>query len=63
MTIVALLFRFGPLYFGIAFLAPVIAATLVSLGITAPFGLTPLAVGLMIGGLMGGIASLRRSWL
>jgi hypothetical protein len=63
MQLIAFLFRFGPLLFGIGFLAPVIAATLGAFGINSLFGLTPINIGLIVGGLMGTIASIRRSWL
>ncbi len=63
MQMVGILFRLGPLWFGIGFLAPVFAALIVALAVIPPFGLTPLACGLLVGGTLGLIATIRRTWL
>jgi ABC-type dipeptide/oligopeptide/nickel transport system permease component len=63
VQLIALFFRFGPLLFGIGFVAPVIAATLKAFDINLVLGLAPLQFGLIIGALLGTIASVRRSWL
>ena len=52
-----------PLWFGIGFLAPLIAQSLVALGWPAPLGMTPLTFGLATGGLLGTVATLRGRWL
>jgi hypothetical protein len=53
----------GPLLFGLAFLAPLIAQSMEATHIGAPFGLTPLQFGLAIGATMGGVAKWRGSWI
>jgi hypothetical protein len=63
MQLVGILFRLGPLWFGIGFLAPVLAALIVAMGITPPFGLSPIACGLIAGGALGLVAMIRRTWL
>jgi ABC-type dipeptide/oligopeptide/nickel transport system permease component len=63
MQLIAFLFRFGPLLFGVGFLAPVIAAILDAFHLTQVFGLAPLTFGLILGGVLGAIASIRKSWL
>lgn len=63
MKLIAFLFRFGPLLFGLGFLAPVIAATLDAFRLTDVFGFAPLTFGLIIGGVLGAIATVRKSWL
>jgi hypothetical protein len=63
MQMVGVLFRLGPLWFGIGFLAPVLAALIVALAVTPPLGLSPLACGLIAGGTLGLIATIRRTWL
>lgn len=57
------LFKVMPLLFGLGFLAPLIAQSLVLTGWTLPGGIAPLAVGLTIGGVWGGIATLTGRWL
>jgi hypothetical protein len=63
MQLVGILFRLGPLWFGLGFLAPVLAALLVALRVTPPLGLSPLFCGLIVGGVLGVIATIRRTWL
>jgi hypothetical protein len=63
MQLIVLLFRFGPLLFGVGFMAPVIAAALNGFGINSLFGFTPIHVGLIVGGILGAVASVRKSWL
>ena len=57
------LFAIGPILFGIAFMAPVLAELMVSADITQPFGLAPITLGLAIGGAWGTYAVLKGSWL
>lgn len=57
------LFKIMPLLFGLGFLAPLIAQSLAMTGWTLPGGIAPLAVGLVIGGVWGGIATLTGRWL
>jgi hypothetical protein len=63
MALLSLLFRFGPLWFGLAFLAPLIATAITRWSIAVPLAASPLVVGFLLGGVLGGIATWRRSWL
>lgn len=63
MQLIGFLFRFGPLWFGIGFLAPVLSAMILALHITPPLGLAPISSGLIIGAALGLIATFRRTWL
>lgn len=53
----------GPVFFGFGLLAPLIAQLIVRFGITPPTGLSPTAVGLIVGPLLGLSAKLRGRWL
>jgi hypothetical protein len=57
------LFRVMPLLFGLGFLAPLIAQSITLAGWSLPGGIAPLAVGMAIGGVWGGIATLTGRWL
>lgn len=63
MQVLGILFRLGPLWFGIGFLAPMLAALFAALPVTPPLGLSPIACGLIAGGVLGLIATFRRTWL
>ena len=63
MVIANLIFRIMPFLFGIGFLAPLTAETLVALGITPPFGLAPIGLGLIVGGAWGAVATITGRWL
>lgn len=63
MQLIGFLFRFGPMWFGIGFLAPVLSALIQALRVTPPLGLSPMIVGLIVGGIFGLIATVRRTWL
>ena len=52
---------FSPLVFGIAFLAPLIAQSLVVLGVSTA-GINPLWIGIFVGGGLGLAAQIRGSW-
>ena len=54
--------HFLPLIFGLGFLAPLTAEILRSFNIS-PFGMPPLAFGLLLGAIWGAWATWRRSWL
>lgn len=62
-TAVKKLFEIMPFLFGIGFIAPLIAQIMVSQGLSAPFDLSPIALGLAIGGTWGLIANIRGRWL
>ena len=53
----------GPILFGVAFLAPLVAQSLEAAGLPAPFGLAPLSFGLALGLTLGVVAALRGRWL
>lgn len=56
-------FRFGPILFGLLFIPPVTAQFIEALDIVPPFGLTPLAMGFLIGGVWGAFAQISGSWV
>ncbi|MFM9865474.1 MAG: hypothetical protein ACKVRO_17925 [Micropepsaceae bacterium] len=57
------IFYFGPLLFGIGFIAPLTAQILERAGWHLPFGATPLIAGLILGAVWGGYAQIRGRWL
>jgi uncharacterized membrane protein len=63
MSVVKTLFFFGPFFFGIAFLAPLVAQVMRELELNAPFALSPLVFGLIIGTVLGLIATYRGKWI
>ncbi len=63
MALLKALFPWGPVFFGIGFLAPLIATVMAQAGIAAPVGLTEIQVGLIIGASLGLIAKLRGRWI
>jgi hypothetical protein len=56
-------FTLMPLFFGIGFIAPLIAQSITALHLVPPFGLSPVAVGLLVGAPWGLYARLRGRWL
>jgi len=56
-------YAWGPLLFGIGFVAPVIAQTLDATAVASPYGLTSIQTGLVAGILLGSIAKLRGRWI
>lgn len=62
-TLIEKIFALGPFWFGIGFMAPVIAALLNAGNIAPPFGLSSLITGLIIGGVLGIVATKRGSWI
>ena len=63
LSILKWLSGFGPVLFGLAFLAPLIAQSMDAASVAAPLGLTTLQFGLAIGLVMGSIAKFRGSWI
>ena len=57
------LFRVMPLLFGLGFLAPLLAQIIERFGWGLPNGLTPLVLGLVVGGLWGSFATLTGRWI
>lgn len=60
---IKLVFRFGPIIFAFGFLAPLAAQIIHASGRAPPFGLSPLAAGLIIGGTLGIVAQIRGRWV
>ncbi len=56
------LFAWGPLWFGLGFMAPVLMTLFERAG-WSPLGLSPLAAGLLIGAVYGAIAKVRGRWI
>lgn len=52
-----------PFLFGVGFIAPLTAQLLVRFDFSGPFGMSPIAFGLLFGGGWGLIANLRGRWL
>lgn len=52
-----------PFFFGIGFIAPLIAQVMAAVQIDAPFGISRIGFGLIIGGTWGLVANLRGRWL
>lgn len=57
------LFRWMPLLFGVGFIAPLIAQTMAYWEIAAPFGMSRILFGLLIGAPWGLYAVVRGRWL
>lgn len=57
------LFYVMPFLFGIGFIAPLIAQTMAYWGVAAPFGMSRIAFGLLIGAPWGLYAVLRGRWI
>lgn len=55
--------EWGAVLFGVGFLAPLIAQSMDRLEIAAPFGLSTIAFGLIVGPAAGLIAKRRGSWV
>lgn len=52
-----------PFFFGISFIAPLVAQLMALWHLPAPLGLSRIAFGLTVGGLWGLVANLRGRWL
>ncbi len=62
-TVLQRLNSWGPVFFGVCFIAPLLAALLVRTGLETSFGLPPVLIGLMLGATWGLYAKTRGSWL
>ena len=60
---IRVLSEWGAVLFGVGFLAPLIAQSMDRLEIAAPFGLSTIAFGLIVGPTAGLIAKRRGSWV
>jgi hypothetical protein len=58
-----LAFPWGPVLFGIGFVAPVLAQSMDGAGLSAPAGLSNLQLGLLVGILWGTFAKFRGRWV
>ncbi len=63
MKLIGLILQYMPLIFGVGFLAPLIAQVIERAAWAQPFGASPLAAGLVIGGLWGAQAQFRGRWI
>lgn len=52
-----------PMLFAFGFLVPLIAQSMNTLGLIAPFGLSTLVFALIVGGSLGLIAQIRGRWI
>ena len=59
----AVLTAAGPVLFGGAFLAPLIAQSLEAASLPVPFGLEPISFGLALGLTLGVVAAMRGRWV
>ena len=55
--------EWGAVLFGIGFFAPLIAQSMDALEVAAPFGLSTIVFGLIVGASAGFVAKLRGSWV
>ena len=53
----------GPVLFGVAFLAPLIAQSLEAASLPTPFGVAAIHFGLVLGLSLGVIAAIRGRWV
>ena len=63
MEVLQVLSDWGPVLFGVGFLAPLVAQTMEALGVAGPAGLPPIALGLAVGVVGGLVAKRRGSWV
>ena len=63
MHLLKFLFPWGPVFFGIGFLAPVIAALMTAMNLPAPWGFSEIQIGLVIGIGWGLIAKFGGRWI
>ena len=63
MNILNQLGVYGPVFFGIGFVAPLIAQSMDAAALSAPLGLSNIALGLIVGVSMGIVAKLRGTWV
>lgn len=62
LTTIKTIFYFGPLLFGLGFIAPLAAQILERLEAPLPFSLTPLIAGLILGAAWGTYAQIKGRW-
>lgn len=62
-TVLQRLNPWGPLFFGLGFIAPLTATLLTGAGLGTSFGFSPIWPGLALGAAWGLYAKIRGSWL
>lgn len=62
LAVIKTIFHFGPLLFGLGFIAPLTAQILARLEVTLPLGLSPLIAGLIFGAVWGTYAQIKGRW-
>jgi len=63
VKLIELIFKCGPLVFGLGFLVPLFRELIIMSGVTLPFGMSALVVAFVLGGGLGLIAQVRGSWV
>jgi hypothetical protein len=63
LEILGKLNEWGPVLFGVAFLAPLIDQSMQAAGVGAPPGVTTLQLGLLVGATLGLVAKFRGTWV
>jgi hypothetical protein len=63
VKLIELIFKFGPLVFGIGFLVPLVHELIVRVDVALPYGLSAWALAFAIGGGLGLMAQVRGSWI
>lgn len=63
ITFIRALFPWGPLLFGVGFVAPLVAQTMDACAVRAPAPLTNLQFGLILGLTLGSVAKVRGRWV
>jgi hypothetical protein len=56
-------YKWGPVLFGVGFVAPFVAQSMDAAALSAPAGLTNIQLGLVVGLIGGSIAKLRGRWI
>lgn len=63
IKVIRALFHVGPLMFAYGFIWPLTIQIVKGLGMSLPFGLTPLWAGFIIAALWGSYAQIKGSWI
>lgn len=63
ISLVKALFPWGPLFFGVGFVAPLIAQSMDACFVHAPGNLSSVQFGLLLGILLAAVAKLRGRWI
>jgi len=63
VKLIELIFKFGPLVFGLGFLVPLIHELIARFDMALPFGVSAWGIAVAIGGGLGLMAQARGSWI